>query len=164
MYHEGYSGGNLLLSDSLFKGNTANSGGSRGGGAFEDYRNTDYQSAYSFSFFTRNTAENGAGNDISVQYSAFTDSPLTYCFTTTAENAFYNAGSYKPYWLPLGTMSFPINDSIDPLSDDIIILRTRKIISDDKALLLHYHLLIYLLLGYHRENNTLFHVLKFFLH
>ena len=54
MYHDSKTAqGTLILSDSLFTNNKADSqtNSSRGGGAFEDYRANIYKSKYSFSFF-----------------------------------------------------------------------------------------------------------------
>ena len=103
LYHDGYNSDTICISDSLFTNNKANSNtdGTRGGGAFEDYRTYLYTSKYSFSLFTGNTAPSGVGNDISVILTALSGSPITHCFTTTRTKSFWNKNSYVNNWLPL---------------------------------------------------------------
>ena len=91
----------LLLSNSLFADNNASYSGQRGGGAFEDYGDSSYQSTYSFSFFAKNTAQNGIGNDIAIIRKILPLSNITHCFTTESTDSFYNAGSYQNDWLTL---------------------------------------------------------------
>ena len=104
IYNNNYQQFPFSVSNCLFTNNRANStnDNSRGGGGFEDYRSYSYSSKYSFSFFTGNVAPHGVGNDISIKSYALSQSSITYCFSTTKENAFYNAGSQiTPDWLPL---------------------------------------------------------------
>ena len=89
----------ITISNSLFKGNTAlysnaTGDGVRGGGGFEDYGTGSYESHYSFSFFTENSAPNGAGHDITKPNRALTEENVTHCFTTTEEHAIWSGGQY----------------------------------------------------------------------
>ena len=110
LYHDSeIQSSDFTLSDSLFVGNNANYNGLRGGGACEDYRSNSYSSHYFFSFFTRNTAPFGNGNDISVQLYSFSESNVTHCFTTRLTDSFWNCGSYHTTegknWLPFSILS-----------------------------------------------------------
>ena len=104
IYHDSnVTSSDFTLTDSVFTCNEAGSSiaNTRGGGAFEDFKVKSYSSAYSFSFFTGNTAYNGKGYDISIQFEVLSESPATHCLTTTAsENSFWNYGSYANDWLP----------------------------------------------------------------
>ena len=102
MYHDSYTdSGSLAISDSLFEDCHASYTPNRGGGAIEDYKSHTYNSQYSYSFFTQNSAT-GVGYDISVIGSPLRESSLIHCFTTTAKNFFWNT-NYAGYedWLSL---------------------------------------------------------------
>ena len=112
MYHDSRSThGSLTVLDSLFTNNRANYTVdkylNRGGGAFEDYRSTSYQSKYAFSFFNGNNAPDGFGHDICIHTQELSVNNIIHCFTTTQEHSLWNT-KYEDYddWLPLGTLSY----------------------------------------------------------
>ena len=120
MYHDCmYEDRYLALTNSLFKGNTANCNGDRGGGGFEDYHQTPYKSHYYFSFFTGNQALSECGHDISIIVSGFPAENITRCFTTTSRKSFHYAGTYPVDWLPQGTLSFIIEAAGDQSASTI---------------------------------------------
>ena len=98
IYNNNYQQYPFILSDSLFTNNEAESKANqnRGGGAFEDYRARTYTSKYTFSFFARNSAPRGVGNDISIIGNALNTANIQYCFTTTFFHSFYNK-QYQGY-------------------------------------------------------------------
>ena len=89
----------ISLSNSLFTDNIAKYSGQRGGGAFEDYGDSSYQSTYSFSYFANNTAQNGVGNDISLIQKLLPISNITHCFSTTSSDSLWNGGYHVNNWL-----------------------------------------------------------------
>ena len=105
LYHDGEESYWIKITDSLFTDNYANykicsdTSETRGGGGFEDGRSNAYSFSCLFSFFTRNRAPYGVGNDISVLKNQHNNSPLTFCFTTTSRDSFWNNGSYVNTWL-----------------------------------------------------------------
>ena len=114
MYHDSdRTTSTLTLTDDLFANNRAeynnnsDSYNYRGGGAFEEYRASSYTSRYYFSFFTRNTAPKGVGNDISIHTKSLPLSNIIHCFTTRAQYSLWNT-KYKTYetWLPQGSIYF----------------------------------------------------------
>ena len=100
----------LTISNSLFKDNNAQTKDSnvRGGGAFEDYRSSEYQSEYSFLFCSGNKASSGKGNDISVQWNKVTESSFIHSFTLEISTSFWNNNSHID-WLPSGTVKYVKN-------------------------------------------------------
>ena len=104
MYHDGYGTAHLTVRNSLFDNNSADttsiSHSDLGGGGFKDYRGSDYTSKYSFSFFTRNIADTNCGHDIAIRKNQLSEGNIISCFTTTAINAFSNAGDNETNWLP----------------------------------------------------------------
>ena len=108
IYHDSTAdSSSLTLSNCLFTNSCAKykNGSSfeqtRGGGAFEDYRSKGYASAYSFSFFSGNTAPFGVGNDISINGYSLSLTNIQCCLTTTLSYSLWN----KQYighegWLP----------------------------------------------------------------
>ena len=118
MYHEGNSPDYIILRDSLFTDNHAYYAeyrdNTRGGGAFEDYRSHNYDSTYSFSFFTGNTAPTGVGNDISIHDNKLDAEHIIHCFTTASSDSFWNNGTYTDSqsrnWLQKGIAADPRNN------------------------------------------------------
>ena len=112
MYHDSnLATHTLTIRGNLFSNNRAeyinetDSYNYRGGGAFEEFRLSPYTSHYYFSFFTRNTAPNGVGQDISVVLNSLVTDNIQHCFTTTSLHSLWNL-EYTGYdnWLPLGDM------------------------------------------------------------
>ena len=102
LYHDGTSTGHSIsISESIFATNTAYSEDNRGGGAFEDHRQQNYTSHYSFSFFTGNAAVNTKGHDISIPRIRLSIDAIIHCFTTTQIHSFWNQDDYQDTWLPL---------------------------------------------------------------
>ena len=104
IYHNGNSLAFITVTDSIFIHNTADTvhdgHGDKGGGAMKDYRTNNYTSHYSFSFFCGNIADTNFGHDIAIHYNALSEENMISCFTTTAINAFTNAGDNETNWLP----------------------------------------------------------------
>ena len=105
IFHDGNQPDFLSLSDSLFVDNHANCRTNRGGGGIEDYRRDTYTSKYSFCFFTRNSAPNGVGNDISTHTKSQSINNIKYCFTTTVVNSFWNLTKHADNWFPSTNMN-----------------------------------------------------------
>ena len=104
LYHESLEESqNLFVSECVFKDNFADYTPDyyydRGGGGFEDFKFSQTESHYSFSFFTGNVAKSMYGNDITVREYSLPQENITYCFTTTAEHSFWNAGKHETNWL-----------------------------------------------------------------
>ena len=107
LYHDSHNDSSWIkISNCLFTNNCANyCNGSdnfrpRGGGAFEDYRNEEYDYHYSFSFFSGNTAPYGIGNDISIYSNYIQLTEVEHCFTTTRTNSLWNKDLHVDNWLP----------------------------------------------------------------
>ena len=115
----------LTTSDCLFTNNQAlYVNGSddytpRGGGAFEDFRGVPYTSKYSFSFFSRNSAPKGVGNDISIHDNKLDINNIQHCFTTNPTNSLWNT-KYQGYekWLPQGSIYF-VNSTTEGATETI---------------------------------------------
>ena len=104
VYHNsGSPSSSLTISDSLFTQNIAyaRDRNDRGGGGFEDWRDSTYFSKCSFSFFSDNSAPNCVGYDICSHERDFGLENIVQCFTTTTLNSFYNHGSHVENWLAL---------------------------------------------------------------
>ena len=98
VFHDGLKSHFISLSNSLFADNKANSDNdrNRGGGGFEDYRDSAYTSTYSFCFFSRNTAVRGVGYDVCAHDNKLDIHNIIHCFTiTNPEVAFWNNGTYQ---------------------------------------------------------------------
>ena len=118
MYHDSLSIESYLrLTDSLFKGNTANYGYSRGGGGFEDYHQEYYKSHYYFSFFTGNYALSGCGHDLSIIISDFPVENITQCFSATTLSPRIYPSIYND-WLPLTIFRLSPSTSTSHLNND----------------------------------------------
>ena len=101
LYHDSKTPCFFTASNLLFTENTANYNGDRGGGGFEDRRNSDYSITISFFFFNDNKAPSGVGNDLSMHYIPLIGNDILHCFTTTSSRSFWNKDSHDTNWLPL---------------------------------------------------------------
>ena len=110
------SSSSISISNTVFTNNCADftyTEWNFGGGAFEDCHSGSYNTQLLFSFFTKNTAPIGKGNDISIVYNALSPNPLTYCFTTTSSQSFWNQYYYEENWLPLTTITIVVFNALD---------------------------------------------------
>ena len=111
IYHDSFTNVQHCIINCLFTKNSAKYGNSsdsyqtRGGGAFEDFRSFNYTSQYSFSFFSRNTAPTGVGDDISIYCYELCTENIFYCFTTNIKHSLWNK-QYEDYedWLDIRTL------------------------------------------------------------
>ena len=108
-YHNGNDNDSIILSDSLFSCNTADtvddSHIDNGGGALKDCKENSYSSEYTFSFFSGNIADTNCGHDITLQYKTVPIENITHCLTTTLTNSFWNVTKHESNWLPHGNIS-----------------------------------------------------------
>ena len=115
-YHNGCETDSIILTDSLFTHNTAdtvhNAYIDHYGGALKDLRSYKYSSLYSFTFFIGNIAEKNIGHDIAIGYNPLSEGNLIHCFTTTSINAFSNAGNIETNWLPLSNKRYKTTQSM----------------------------------------------------
>ena len=99
----------FILSDCLFAFNSADyttdEYKTRGGGGFEDFKEGEYSSYYSYSFFHGNVATKEDGHDIAVVYNSLPESNITHCFTTTSIKSFWNINKHEVRWLPEAMMN-----------------------------------------------------------
>ena len=112
IYHNSLNpSSDIFLSNSLFQENHAGSAIDRGGGGFGQYRTVTYNVQCSFCFFTRNTDSAQIAHDFMTYISPMEEDSIVHCFTTTKEDAIYNAGSQiTPDWLPLTTVSLSLSE------------------------------------------------------
>ena len=118
LFHNSLAGKEIAISDSLFKGNTARCSSSfaagRGGGGFEDYRESIYESKYSFLFFSENNSPYGKGNDITLCQYPIERENVLHCLTTRSSEAFWNTQTYGYVnWLHLVLLMYILNAAND---------------------------------------------------